>query len=177
MSFRTLRVLLLLAGVGASTLVRRSLLRGAAAVSAGCLLPGWRPALADRGKDLYISDRAILSGGGALAQEVNVPVFDENGALIEANGYTDEVSYRTISSGSASVEVLQNWVATDGGGWRDPGVLAPPFLYPSLPLSFSTLHLLGSVIGTTASVLGLSAAPTKLTSIADLGRYGSLVVQ
>jgi len=135
-------MLLLLAGASAHSIARRAVLCGLA--SAGCLLP--YSAQADRGKDLYTSDRAVLSGGGAFAQDVNVPKFDENGALLDSNGYSDVVAYRTVSSGSASVEVLQNWAATDGGGLRDP------------------------VTGTTASVLSLSAAPTKLASIADLGR-------
>jgi hypothetical protein len=126
---------------------RRAILRGAAAVSAGCLLPGnQRTASADRGKDLFTTDGAILSGGGALAQEVVVPKFDENGALIDGNGYSDVTEYREVASGGASVQVLKNWVPTDGGGLRDP------------------------VIGTVASQLSLRSAPTALASIADLGR-------
>lgn len=75
-----------------------------------------------------------------------MPKFDENGALIDGNGYSDVTEYREVASGGASVQVLKNWVPTDGGGLRDP------------------------VIGTVASQLSLRSSPTTLTSIADLGR-------
>jgi hypothetical protein len=126
---------------------RRALLRGAAVASAGCLLPALpRSARADRGKDLFETDGAILSGGGSRAEQVVVPKFDENGALIDGNGYGDVTEYREVASGGASVQVLKNWVTTDGGGLKDP------------------------VTGTVASQLRLQSSPTTLASITDLGR-------
>merc|ERR1719163_1665617 len=70
-------------------LTRRAIAGAAAAVA----LP--LPALADRGKDLYQSDIDILSGrSGALNENVALPEYDEEGKLINANGYEEETSTR-----------------------------------------------------------------------------------
>ena len=121
---------------------RRTLLRGLS--SAASLLPA--AALADRGKDLFTTDGQILSGGDKFAETVVVPQFDENGALVDGNGYSEEIQYRAVSADGASVQVIKSWVGTEGGGLKDP------------------------VTGTTASQLVLKSLPTKLNSIADLGR-------
>ena len=97
---------------------RRLALSTAAALSAATLRP--RRAAADRGKDLYTSDGALLQSDGGVVQDALLPQFDSSGALIVGNGYSEETAYRTVRSGPASVEVLKGWVSTDAGGLRDP---------------------------------------------------------
>ena len=123
---------------------RRLALSTAAALSAATLRP--RRAAADRGKDLYTSDGALLQSGGGVVQDALLPQFDSSGALIVGNGYSEETAYRTVRSGPASVEVLKGWVSTDAGGLRDP------------------------VTGSAASLVRMSALPTGASSIAELGK-------
>jgi len=123
---------------------RRLALPTAAALSAATLRP--RRAAADRGKDLYTSDGALLQSGGGVVQDALLPQFDSSGALIVGNGYSEETAYRTVRSGPASVEVLKGWVSTDAGGLRDP------------------------VTGSAASLVRMSALPTGASSIIELGK-------
>lgn len=147
-----LLALALAASAAAHTPPRRAVLRGAAAVAAGCLLPRGGPAIADRGKDLYSTDK-VSGGVGTRVQDAALPQFDASGALVDGTEIYEEVAYRTVRSGdAASCRILKSWVDTDGGGLRDP------------------------VTGTTATLLSMSATPTSLAAIADLGRPEQLAV-
>jgi hypothetical protein len=128
---------------------RSALLGGAALVAVPSL-----PAYADRGKDLYQEDRAILSGGGAVNEALgqSVPVFDDDGKLIDAKGYEEVATRRAVKQGQASVQVPKPWVQAADGVWADP------------------------VTGRVASSLAMTSTPSSLKSITDAGKPENLKV-
>jgi hypothetical protein len=103
-------------------------------------------ATADRGKDLYQSDRALLSGGGSLNENAALPVFDDDGRIVDANGYEEQTTTQALRQGKASVQVLKGWVQTSDGALADP------------------------VTGSTASTLTMTSKPSPLDSITEAGK-------
>jgi len=128
-------------------LSRRGLLGSAAAAAFTPLA-----AFADRGKDIYQSDGQVLSGGGAMNEDLgqSVPVFDEDGKIVNIKGYEEEVTKRAIKAGAASVQVPKLWVQADNGAWADP------------------------ITGRVASSVAMSSQPSSLESIADAGKPENL---
>ena len=121
----------------------RSLSAGGAALTLAPLA-----AFADRGKDLYTSDTALLSKGGAIneaAADAN-PVYDEEGKLVDAKEVELETSTRALSEGKASVQVLKGWKQSEDGAWVDP------------------------VTGSTATSLTMTAMPSSFATITDAGK-------
>jgi len=102
--------------------------------------------VADRGKDLYESDRSILSGGGEINTNVALPEYDSEGRMIDAKGYEEETTMRVLQQGKASVQVLKTWTQSADGTLADP------------------------VTGSTASSLTMNAKPSPLSSITDAGK-------
>lgn len=133
-------------------LSRGDAVRGAFGITSGALAASVpRPAQAGKlmeggFKDLYKSDRSLLSGGGSLAEDAALPVFDADGSIIDASGYSEKVTKIPVKQGPASVQLLKAWQTRPDGGLADP------------------------VTGTTAKVLSLGSRPTDLSSIADAGR-------
>lgn len=127
-------------------LSRRSILGSAAAA----FVP--LAAYADRGKDLYQGDNAVLSGGGAVNEDLgqSVPVFDSEGKIVDLKGYEDEATRRALKQGQASVQVPKPWTQAADGAWADP------------------------VTGRVASSLMMSSTPSSLKSIADAGKPENL---
>ena len=74
--------------------------------------------VADRGKDLYESDRSILSGGGEINTNVALPEYDSEGRMIDAKGYEEETTMRVLQQGKASVQVLKTWTQSADGTWH-----------------------------------------------------------
>jgi len=113
----------------------------------GALLSVPAAAHADRGKDLYKQDLEILNGrSGALADNFNLPQYDDEGRVVNANGIAEQTQFRELRRGKASVQVLNTWVQSAEGVWSDP------------------------VTGSTASAVKLSVLDSPAKSIADLGR-------
>ena len=111
-------------------------------------------AVADRGKDLYQSDKAVLSGGGvvneALGDASALPKFDADGRVIDANGYSEEATTRALTQGKAFVQVSKAWVQNEDGSLSDP------------------------VTGSAASALTMTARPSPLGSISEAGKPEAL---
>lgn len=153
-TMRAAATALLLLDVSSSSALRLSraeAVRGAIGISSGALtmLPQSATAakLMDGGyKDLYKSDRSLLSGGGTLAQDAALPVFDEDGSIIDDSGYSTSVLMTPVRQGAASVQVLKAWQKSPDGGLADP------------------------VTGTTAKSLSFVASQTDFASIADAGK-------
>ena len=103
-------------------------------------------AVADRGKDLYESDRKLLSGGTQINENVALPEYDEEGRIVNAQGYAEIVATRRVGEGKASVEMLKQWVQSADGAWADP------------------------VTGSAASSLRFTSKPSSLSSITDAGK-------
>ena len=113
----------------------------------GALLSVPAAAHADRGKDLYKQDLEILNGrSGALADNFNLPQYDDEGRVVNANGIAEQTQFRELRRSKASVQVLNTWVQSAEGVWSDP------------------------VTGSTASAVKLSVLDSPAKSIADLGR-------
>jgi hypothetical protein len=143
--------LLLLDVSSALRLSRADAVRSAVGISSSALTLLPQPAAAaklmDGGyKDLYKSDRSLLSGGGTLAEDATLPVFDEDGSIIDDSGYSTKVLKTTVRQGAASVQVLKAWEKLPDGGLKDP------------------------VTGTTAKSISFVAHQTDFGSIADAGK-------
>lgn len=103
-------------------------------------------AVADRGKDLYESDRSLLSGGTTINENVALPEYDSEGRMVNIKGYEETTTTRSVASGKASVKVLKQWVQSSDGAWSDP------------------------VTGSTASSISFTSNPSSFSSITDAGK-------
>jgi hypothetical protein len=89
---------------------------------------------------------STVAAAPLAAWAVPLPVYDDDGQLLQANGYSEETAFRTLRSGVASMRVLDAWKARQGGGFDDP------------------------VLGSAAESVRMSVTATSAASTADLGR-------
>ena len=85
------------------------------------------PATIGRRGALRLLGAAAATGGAPLLARADVgfganqlPGYDEEGRLIQANGYSEETAFRKVKAGVASVDVLGAWRELPNGGWEDP---------------------------------------------------------
>lgn len=82
-----------------------------------------------------------------------LPTYDQEGRLIDSNGYSEDTKFRSVGPAPLSATVLADWKWESGGELIDP------------------------VQGSTATMLKFSSAASELKSIVDLGRPENLQVQ
>ena len=102
--------------------------------------------LAAAGQAVFLQPALASAEPPSESPGVVLPTFDADGKLVQANGYSEETAFRTVTAGVTSYTMLGKWVDRPDGGFNDP--------------------LLGKV----ATSLVITEQETSAKTIVDLGK-------